>query len=142
MVAGLLLPRPLFQRVRSTLQRLFSTIAACSKSRAGFSSGWSTVFIVSAFTPLSQPTPSLHPVSGTVSLRLPPVRHLCLLRYARALPLPGFLAPVQRYSFLLLCLSLQDGFTLSPPRLFRDCSPHGALSITGYVCHLIIVAER
>ena len=74
----------------------------------------------------------LHPVSGTVSLRLPPVHvaaklsstrvielsrtcQYSLLRYARALPLSGFLAPVQRYSISLLCHSQPDGFTLSPP---------------------------
>ena len=75
---------------------------------------------------------SLHPVSGTVSLRQPPVHvtvklsstrvielsrtcQYSLLQYARALLLSGFFAPAQRYSISLLCHSQPDGFTLSPP---------------------------
>jgi len=102
---------------------------------------------------------SLHPVSGTVSLRLPPVHvtaklsstrvielsRTCqhsLLRYARALPLSGFLAPVQRYSVSLLCHSQPDGFTLSPLRHFCDCLLRSAHSTVGYVSHQLVVPGR
>jgi len=52
--------------------------------------------------------PALPPL--TINLQL-----LTNLRYARVLLLPGFFAPVQRYSLSLLCHSQPDGFTLSPP---------------------------
>jgi len=65
-----------------------------------------------------------------------------LLRYARALLLSGFLAPVQRYSISLLCHSQPDGFTLSPLRHFCDRLPRSAHSTVGYVSHQLVVSGR
>ena len=63
--------------------------------------------------------PTTCPVSVSVNL----------LRYARVslLLCRVSLLPNQRYSFVHLCFSSYNGFTLSPPWLFRDRLPHGAL---------------
>ena len=99
--------------------------------------GRTALFLASTLTCCSLPNITFVPLHS-YGLALAPQ-----LQCNRPLPAAGFSQlPSRQYSSPELCLSLQSGSDSVLRGLFRDCSPRGALSMNGSVCHSSIVPKR